>query len=509
MINEKPNIILLMADQLMPSKIGAYGCDYAITPNIDKLIKEGVKFDTAYTSCPICAPARMSLLTGKYISRIDCFDNSAVLKADEPCFTHYLSYEGYDTVLTGKMHMVGPDQLHGYEKRLQTNVYPANFHWLTHRKEGQSFKDLHPKPIAIDYLGENTGPRQWSMEIDYDEETVFLAKKYLATKCTIPSGTAQKPLPNRDDRPFFLTISLNHPHEPFHNKQKFWDMYEDIDIPIPEYPEELIQTYSSMDKELADFHGSQLIDLKNPRSLMKLHRAYMASVTYFDSKVGEIMETMEDFGLMDNTIIIFTSDHGDMLGYRGMVQKRRFYDYSSRIPLSITFPKQYMVAKSGLEKKDPVSICDIFPTILELAGAKKWLTVDGESLIPNIYGKNDPERPIFCEQHSEGVTMSNFMVRKGDYKFNYLGKGDCQLFNMKEDPEEWNNLADDPVYKSLKEELEALILSNFDPEQIDINAEESIEKRWIIRQAHDAGTGPSWNYEPNQNVDHVYWRSEE
>ena len=238
-VTKQPNILLIMSDQLIPMMTGAYGSTVAKTPNLDRLAREGIIFTNAYTSCPICAPARMSLLTGKYVSEIDCNDNTAILATEEPTFGHYLAAEGYDCVLSGKMHMIGPDQLHGYTARLNTDIYPSDMTWLASRVKLDGHSPIHEHPIAIDYVGENAGVRQWSMQLDYDEETHFRALEYLRRKRSRPSGTAQKPLPPRDDRPFMLHVSYQHPHEPFHCTQAYWVRYEGVHIPIPQCPENL------------------------------------------------------------------------------------------------------------------------------------------------------------------------------------------------------------------------------------------------------------------------------
>ena len=212
---------------------------------------------------------------------------------------------------------------------------------MPRRESNLSYTDLHPNPIAVDYIGKNVGVRQSSMQIDYDEEATFHAIRYLRGKRTQVSGTAQKPLPKRDDRPFFLQFSLNHPHEPFHCLQRHWDLYEGADIPIPEYPEGMEATYTSMDRTLIRLHGSEHVPLREPESLRRLHRGYLASVSYLDEKVGQVVGALDEYGLADDTIIILVSDHGDMLGHRGMVQKRVFYEQSARIALAFRFPKNF------------------------------------------------------------------------------------------------------------------------------------------------------------------------
>lgn len=505
----QPNILLIMSDQLIPEMTGAYGNPIAQTPNIDRLAARGTLFSSAYTSCPICAPARMSLLTGQYVSAIGCHDNTSILASDEPTFNHYLSAAGYDTVLTGKMHMIGPDQLHGYARRLNTDIYPSDFAWLGRRVAMDDFSGIHENPIAVDYVGEGAGVRQWSLQLDYDEETHFRALEYLRYKKSEVSGTLQKPMPVRDDAPFMLHVSYQHPHEPFHCTQEYWDRYEGVDIPIPQIPADMAAHQTAMDRSLNTWHGCGRVDLMNPDSLRVVHRSYLANVTYLDDKIGELLDTLEHCGLADDTLIIFCSDHGDMLGHRGMVQKRTFYEQASRINLIVSMPERLRrgtMATPGSVCHDPVSIVDIMPTLLDLAGIETDLPMDGRSLRPQLMGESDPARHVFCEHHVEGVTACCFMVRRGAFKLNLTMGGEAQLFDLRADPGEWRNLAGDPAHAAIEAELRALIAARFDREAIERAIALNLRKRWVIKAARQQTGGPSWDYQPHFDASKQYWR---
>lgn len=508
---EQPNIILFMVDQLIPFYTGIYGNEIVKTPNLDALAKEGIVFDNAYTTCPVCVPSRYSLLTGMYLASHGAFDNGAMLRSDIPTHNHYLNLAGYETTLSGKAHFVGPDQLHGFTRRLMTNVYPTEMKFMPQRTKESNFKDLHPKPIAIDYVGENTGPTQEDMLIEYDERAVFNAIRYLAEKRTNPGYSAQEDPPKPPKTPFFLQISLNNPHEPFFAYEEFWDMYKDVDVPIPEYPENMESNYTQMDKQLNALHGVERVNLKDEESLKQMHRAYYASVTYIDHKLGEVLKALERYGLRDNTIIVFLSDHGDMLGHRGMVQKRGFYEWSAHIPLMVSFPKNFQYGKSGTHCPDPVSITDVAPTILELAGIKNYLPMDGSSLLPQLNGNSNPDRYVFCENYSEGVQTICLMVRKNEYKYTYIhdsgnGKPETQLFNLKEEPSEWKNLSGDKKHNKIKNEYHDLIMNHFNPEELEKKAQISFERRKIINESRKKSNAPTWNYHPTIDVDNLYWR---
>ena len=503
---EKLNILMIVCDQLVAQLTGAYGHPVVQTPNLDKLVETGVRFDCAYSPCPICAPTRQSLMTGQYVSRIGCYDNTCMLPSDQPTLCHYLSIHGYDTVLSGKMHFVGPDQLHGFEKRLTTDVFPSDLTWYPHRPSGDdqdSFASFHAQPIAIDYV--TAGIRQWSMQLDYDEEVHYRAMEYLRGKRSSYTGTLQKELPPRDERPFFLCVSYCHPHEPFHVTQELWDLYEGMEIDLPDVPENLAELEHPMDKMLNTFHGTHRVDLADREAVYKMRRAYYGLVTYVDRKVGELLKALEDYGLADNTIVTFLSDHGDMLGERHMVQKRTFYDYSAQVPWLIRHPERW---QEGFKVKEAVSLVDLMPTVLELAGVStdRQLPVDGQSVLPLIDGRRDPGRTVFSEHHSEGVNTTCFMVRQGDYKYIWVTGHQPQLYNLSHDPKEWHNLAGLPEYAEIETGLHAALLAKFDPVKIEKELLDSLARRKVIREAMKATGEPTWDYQPFFDAGKQYWR---
>jgi choline-sulfatase len=502
---EEPNVLMIICDQMVPQLTGAYGHPVVQTPNLNRLVQEGVRFDNAYSSCPICSPTRQSLFTGKYASNIDCYDNTSVLGSDQPTLCHYLSIAGYDTALTGKMHFIGPDQTHGFERRLTTDVFPSDFTWLPQRPKKsmlEDFGDMHAQPIAIDYV--TAGVRQWSMQFDYDEETHFRALEYLRSKRSQYTGTLQKELPPRDERPFFLCVSYCHPHEPFHATQELWDLYEGKEIQVPEIPPDLADHEHPMDQMLNTFHGTHRVDLDDKQALYDMHRAYYGLVTYVDRKVGELLQALEDYGLKENTLVIFLSDHGDMLGERRMVQKRTFYEYSARAPWIMWHPQSM---PAGVTIQEPVSVVDVMPTVLDFLGAgEEILPIDGASVLPLVDGERDPERAVFSELHAEGVNTTCFMVRQGDFKYIHVTGYGPQLYHLAEDPKEWNNLAGNRDCREIEAKLHGLIMARFDPDDIEARVRDSLARRALIRQAMKKTGLPKWDHQPFFDATQQYWR---
>ena len=482
-MNKRPNILLIMADQMTPFLTGVYDHPVVKTPCLNALAEEGIRFDAAYTPCPLCAPARASLMTGKYISNNKVWDNAAPLGSDQPTIAHYLSNAGYETITSGKLHYIGPDQLHGLHRRLTTDVYPAGFNMLptAKRKRGERFIDQ--REHARGYCLPRVGVDKWTQFLAYDEETQFRALEYLHSKRLGRYEGAVEP--------FFLCVSFHCPHDPFKVTQDLWDLYEGEQIEIPEYPANMEETYSAMDRWLNTYHGTDGIDIKDPQSLTALRRAYYGLVTYIDRKVGELVETLERLDLRDNTIIIFTSDHGDMLAEKNMVQKRSFYEFSSRVPMILNFPDGWA---SGTKCPQPVSLIDLVPTMLQLAGVKNWLPMDGRSLLPCIEGKEN-NREVFSESHTNGVYEPCFMIRKEQYKYVYIRNEDDQLFDLEKDPGEWNNLCGAPAYSEIEMEFRSRILDIFNPDAIEDELQMSLLNRALVKQTAKVNE-THWDYSP-------------
>ncbi len=480
----RPNILFIISDQMVAALTGAYGHPVVQTPHLSRLAAEGVRFDSAYTPFPLCSPGRACLMTGRHASAIGAYDNATLLPADQPTFAHYLSNAGYDTVLSGKMHFVGPDQLHGFQRRLTTDIYPASFDWVkdewirikeTRGEDYEAIMRDRQGYHAPGYTGQAVKVDHWHNALSYDEETHFRAVEYLR---------AQK----GSDAPFFLCASYHHPHEPFHPPQKYWDLYADADIAIPDFPGDLDDSYSAMDRWLNAYHGTRKTELRNPDSLRRLRRAYYGLVTYMDDKVGGLLAALEETGQLDNTVVVFTSDHGDMLCEKEMVQKRCFYEWSCRVPLIIRFPDQW---QAGTACKHPVSLLDLLPTFCQLAGTEAALPHDGASLLP-LLDDHPRDRYIFAHAH-EAVGAPCIMVRQGRYKYNYIHGYDPQLFDLEADPGEWNNLAGCTDHAATAAQMRGLVLDHFAPEAIAADNLDSLYRREFIRESMRKN-GVQWDH---------------
>jgi len=426
-------------------------------------------------------------MTGLYTYKLECFDNSQSFKSEIPTYAHYLTLAGYNSVLSGKMHFVGPDQLHGLTFRLTTDCYPSDFSWLPRFIDKESHLMQDPWGNASQYTPEQTVTKEWTTFRNYDEETHLRAIEYLYGE-----------VPRRDpDKPFCLCVSYHHPHDPFTPPKKYYDLYEGVDFALPDLGACVKWDQTIMDTWLANgFHRTDKYNVTTPRGLQELRRCYAALVTYIDDKVGELLSSLKDKGLLENTVILFTSDHGDLLGERGMVQKRHFYEWSTRIPMIIRFPGG---AFAGETRRGACSLLDVAPTLVELAGAgcEDAPSMDGVSLMR--YLKNPAyDRDIFVEYHGEGVIWPCFMIRSGPYKYFYIHEKKGALFNVVDDPKELVNLIDEPEHQETCRLLQSKILHKFDPERVQSYLTESLQNRSIVREANRI-SGVSWDYTPENN----------
>jgi choline-sulfatase len=475
-----------MADQLTPFMLNAYESSPVITPNIDALAARGARFDAAYTPSPICVTARAAMMTGLYPSRLGCYDNGDSFPALTPTFAHHLTNAGYDTTLSGKMHFVGPDQLHGFRKRLTTDVYPSSYDWSYDPIDGgdELAFDFHQQ-----YTDTTTYPG-WSLELQFDEETHYRSLEYLRRV---------------GDAPFAHVTSYTSPHPPFIAPTRFWDLYDGADIPLPDLPPDLDASYTWMDRALIRWYGLDRHNVCTEANMRTVRRGYFALISYLDHQLGELIAVLDEQGLRDKTAVLLVADHGEMLFEHGMVQKRSFREWSARIPMILDLP--------GGESADtsvhaPTSLVDVLPTLLDLAGVADLDldTIDGRSVLP-LLGARVTDAPVFSEYHAEGVFRSCFMVRQGQHKYLHIEGEAPALYDLSSDPEEWINLAGRPELEDVETRLSMLIFDNFDVASITPDVRRRLAQKKIVQAAmHRNQT--SWDYQPFFDARHQYVRTD-
>ncbi len=485
----KPNILMIQVDQLTADALRCYGNDISIAPNIDRLASQGVVYERAYCNFPLCAPSRFSMAAGQLCSVIGAYDNAAECAAEVPTYAHFLRRLGYHTALSGKMHFIGPDQYHGFEQRLTADLYPADFAWVPNW-QGEGKRDTNDeRAVKI------AGPCKRTVQMDFDEEVTYRAKQYLYNA-------------KRDtERPFFLQVSYTHPHDPYLCKQEFWDLYDGVDIPLPQVASMAADQHDAHARRLLNDFG--MLDSRfSDDDIRTAIRGYYGSISYVDSLIGEVLQTLEDLELADNTWILFTSDHGEMLGERGMWFKKHFFEKSMRVPI--------IVAGQGMSAgrcHTLASLIDILPTLVDMTGDVDPLLGDeylGSSLLGLLHSEADNrQRIVLGEYLAESTPAPIFMVRQGDYKLMTSSVDGHLLFNVAEDPHELHNLATQAEHQAVLEALLAVATKQWDEQQLSKDIKLSQQRRRLIREALCQGAPVSWNHDESPQEQVLWYRGKQ
>ncbi|MEM7428987.1 MAG: choline-sulfatase [Pseudomonadota bacterium] len=489
MSGDAPHIIFIQTDQLAANVLSAYGDEISRTPHIDQLADNGIVFETAYCNYPLCAPSRFSMATGMLASRIGTYDNAAEMPASVPTYAHYLRALGYQTCLSGKMHFVGPDQLHGFERRLTSDIYPSDFEW-TADWDAEGFGGATDIRMLT-----RSGVCARSVQIDYDNEVTHRAVRDIYDVAR-----------SDDQRPVFLHVSYTHPHDPYLCLRRHWDLYDGPDIPMPRVGRPADADNDPHSLRVLRQHGLYDADVPD-EVIMQARRAYYGSVSYIDDQVGQVMEALRASGLGDNAVVIFSSDHGEMLGERGLWLKKTFFDQALRVPLIVHAPSRFKPARV----REFVSLLDLVPSLCDLASGGTWQPpvdrLDGESWFPLIdTPEAEPRRDVLAELLCEGILAPIFMLRRGAHKF-ISSEGDPdQLYDLEADPDETNNLAGESEHAALVAQLTAEIARLWDSEAISADIRRSQKRRLFIKQALSSGVRPTWDFLPDGTDDPNWFR---
>lgn len=483
----KPNILIIMVDQLNGTLFPDGPADWLHTPNLRKLAQRSARFRSAYTASPLCAPGRASFMSGLLPSRTGVYDNAAEFASAIPTYAHHLRSAGYQTCLSGKMHFVGPDQMHGFEERLTTDIYPADFGWTPdYRKPGERIDWWYHNMGSVT----GAGVAEISNQMEYDDEVAYHAVQKLYD---LSRG--------HDERPWCLTVSFTHPHDPYVARRQYWDLYADCEHLLPNVP--------AMDYDEHDPHSKRIFDANDWRSfdiseddIRRSRRAYFANITYLDDKIGELLDTLER--TRQEAVIMFVSDHGDMLGERGLWFKMSFLEGSARVPL--------MLAGQDITPgliTTPVSTIDVTPTLCELAGTdmqaiSPWTT--GESLLPLTRGV-ERSAPVAMEYAAEASYAPMVALVDGKYKYTRCALDPEQLFNLADDPNELVNLATDSAHAETLSHLSAMADERWDLALFDAQVRQSQAQRWVVYDALRQGNYYPWEYQPLKKASERYMRN--
>ena len=492
----KPNIVVVQADQLAPQMLGAYGDAAARTPHIDALAEDGAVFDRAYCTTPLCAPSRASMMTGLMPSELGCHDNGDDFPSSTPTFAHHLRTAGYHTALIGRMHFIGPDQHHGFEERLTTDVYPADMDMVPdwERPVGERLQWYHDADAVF-----TAGVSRATVQQDFDDEVGFRALRHLNDRVRANQAEGE-------DLPFLMVTSFIHPHDPYEPPAEHWDRFADGDVPDPAHPEVPSEADDPHTHRLREMSG---LDRRDPtlEEVRRARRSYYAAVSYIDDHVGRIRARLEDLGLLEDTVIIVTSDHGDMLGEKGLWFKMSPYEQSSRVPLIIHGPDH--LVPSG-RCTNPVSLLDLLPTLLELAGAQEEdvRAQRGLSLLESARresaGRAGPEdRDVVVEYLAEGTRRPQLTLVRGRYKFVLCPGDPDQLFDLDTDPDELDDLASAPEHAELVRSLRKAVEARYDVAALEEEVRASQARRRLVAEALQRGRARPWDFAPDPEQRYV------
>jgi len=487
--NNRPNILILMVDQLNGTLFPDGPADWLHAPNLKALAARSVRFANAYTGSPLCAPGRASFMSGQLPRRTRVYDNAAEFASDIPTYAHHLRRAGYQTALSGKMHFVGPDQLHGFEERFTTDIYPADFGWTPdYRKPGERIDWWYHNMGSVT----GAGVAEITNQMEYDDEVAYHARRKLQD---LGRG--------HDARPWMLTVSFTHPHDPYVARKKYWDLYEDCAHLAPQV--------GPIPYEDQDPHSQRIFDANNwreftitDRDVARSRRAYFANISYLDDLIGGLLETLKAMRMDEDTAILFVSDHGDMLGERGLWFKMNFFEGSARVPL--------MLAAPGVAPRletTPVSTMDVTPTVADLAGIDltevlPW--TDGESLMP-LAGGTPRETPVLMEYAAEASYAPLVGLRQGPWKYIHCELDPPQLFDLASDPQELTNLAGDPAHAGTARRFAAEVAARWDMAAFDAEVRQSQARRHVVYDALRNGSYYPWEFQPLQKASERYMRN--
>jgi len=450
------NVLILMSDEHTRSVMGAYGNRLAHTPALDELAGSGVRFDNAYTPSPICIPARASFATGTSVFRHRCWSSAEPYYGQQQSWMHRLRERGHEVVSIGKLHYRSAADDVGFSESLHP-MYLANngLGW----PQGLQRKPMADFPEASE-LAAILGPGETSYT-QYDRDITAAAVDWLGR----PRRTAEKP--------WVLFVSFVCPHFPLSAPRKFFDLYRDKELPRPYDRDESTRLRHPVIDAMREFwnyadyfdEDSERLGLKN----------YYALCSFLDDNLSRVLEALRQSGQADDTLVIYTSDHGDMIGNHGIWCKSYMYEDSVGIPLTITGP--------GIEaaaNPTPVSLIDLASTVELAVGAlsedraaelRETCGAASGSPLQDFIASPEPERAVLSEYHDGGSPCGFYMLRKGRWKLVYFSEGHSPLlFDLRRDPRELENLAQDPAHIETLQAMVAELLATLDPEAVNRQA---------------------------------------
>lgn len=455
----KKNILLIFTDQQRYDTIAAHGNPTIKTPTLDSLAEDGVSFDNAFTPCPVCAPARHALVTGQLPCDSNCVDNEPA--SYRPSMMEVLSQNGYETIGVGKMHFTihrdnAPDNetkdiaaLLGTDNDIYDN-------WgFTKRKTSETRTDDDYETYVREHGGAHVGsPKGENSEMYYIPQPSQLPENLDETSWVVEQSIQQ--LENRDkSKPFFMMTSFQRPHPPFVAPFPWNKLYRCAQMPMPNLPldsEKLICFWNRFQNRY------KYRDAGVDYNLIRTMKAYYyASISFLDYKLSHLIRYLKENDLYEDTLIIFSSDHGELLGDYNSFGKRCFLDAAARIPMIVKYPG----CKKGLHTRTPVSLIDIMPTILSYAGVESPVALDGTDLRVCAEDQSLENRSVVGQFQRNKDAL--YMLVDENFKYIYSAPDRKEwLFDRKSDALETRNLAYNPLYIQKTKEMRKKLIEIYD-----------------------------------------------
>jgi choline-sulfatase len=448
----RPNLLFLFSDQHARRVAGCYGDPASPTPNLDRLASEGVVFDNAYCPSPLCVPSRMAMLTGRHPFEQECWTNDDYLRSDAATWLHSAGAAGYRPVLAGRLHSMGPDQLHGYTERMVGDHSP-NWGGVPRHDLGVLDKANDPWRESL----ERSGIGQSAYQVK-DVETAKAACNFLRTIGETRRGG--------DRSPFCLTVGFLLPHPPYvawrEDYARFQGRVPPPAHPSPPMPPHPWERWWRANRNIADIAAD---------AVERARTAYYGLVWRLDALIGDVLRCLDDANLADDTLVVYTTDHGDQLGERGLWWKHTLYEDSVRVPLVVRWPGRL---RAGERRDHVVDLLDVAATMAAALGGPALPFGHGRDLLPIA---RDPHVPWLNEVFSEhctdtvpawtgGQSVQQRMVRSGDWKLVYSHGYAPQLFDLAHDPDERHDLASEPRHAATRDALLERVLEGWDPARI-------------------------------------------
>lgn len=436
---ERPNILLIMSDEHNASVMGCAPNNIAHTPSLDRLAEKGIVFDTCYCNSPLCVPSRLSFTSGKYVSRVGAWNNECWLPSDDyPSVARLANDSGYESFLCGKMHY---DRTRRYGfKEIGGKMNESDKTGLGGRRKTEDLKA--------------TGKTSERFKDFYTAEDSKVLSHDRAVTAGVEAFLSKR---GANAKPFFLIAGYLAPHFPLIVPESIWKKYEGRVSP-PEIPEGYLDRLPLNYKHLRNGFNMEEV----PEAVVRRGRElYYALTEWVDAEIGKTLAALDNSPHADNTIVIYTSDHGENMGEHGLWWKNCLFDSAARVPLIVSWPARW---PGGQRRTEACSLVDVASTIAALAGTPAQADWDGDSMLGWMDGKEGWKDRAVSEYYAHNIASGYVMLRAGDYKYVYHcppdeGRGpERELYCLKEDPGELRNLAALPEHRQRMDAMHASLL---------------------------------------------------